>query len=191
MPSSITVQSGLATCSPIAAAEGGSALAIEVGFQAVADGFVQQDARPARPEHHGHFARRRLDGIQLDDRLAAGFLGERLGRMFFVEEVERDAAAAAGITVLRSARAFARQHRDAHTSHGLAVETEAAVAGRDQHVAQAIGVTRLHLEHARIVGSGGQVGALHQFDTLGQTGFIGRLEHRDTGCGAWLPETRS
>ena len=54
-----------------AAAEGGGALAVEVGFEAVADGFMQQDAGPAGSEHHGHLAGGRFDGVQLDDGLAA------------------------------------------------------------------------------------------------------------------------
>jgi hypothetical protein len=39
-----------------AAGKGGGALAVEVALQAVADGFVQQDAGPAGAQHHGHGA---------------------------------------------------------------------------------------------------------------------------------------
>ena len=73
VPSSITVHSRAGHLLADAAAEGGDALAVEVGFEAVADGFVQQDAGPAGAEHHGHFAGGRVDGVQLDDGLARGF----------------------------------------------------------------------------------------------------------------------
>ena len=58
---------------------------------------------PGHPgtEHDGHLARRRLHRIELHDRLAGGFLGEVLGRLLVEKEVERYAAAAAGITALR------------------------------------------------------------------------------------------
>ena len=57
VPSSTTVQISLATRLPIWPVKAES-LAVEVGFQAVADGFVQQDAGPARPQHHFHLAGR-------------------------------------------------------------------------------------------------------------------------------------
>ena len=84
-----------------APAEGGDALAVEVGFEAVADGFVQQDAGPAGTEHDGHFAGRRFDGVQQDDRPGGGFAGEMFGRLFVQEEIEADASAAAGMAALR------------------------------------------------------------------------------------------
>ena len=43
-----------------AAGEGAGALAVEIAFEAVADGLVQQDARPAGAEHDGHRAGRRV-----------------------------------------------------------------------------------------------------------------------------------
>ena len=58
VPSSTTVHISLATRLPMQAGEGGSAFAVEVGLQAVANGFVQQDAGPAGAEHHLHLAGR-------------------------------------------------------------------------------------------------------------------------------------
>ena len=58
-----------------AAAEGRDALAVEIGFEAVPHGFMQQDARPARPQHHGHLAGRRFDGVQHGDGFARGLGG--------------------------------------------------------------------------------------------------------------------
>ena len=133
-----------------AAAEGRDALAIEIGFEAVADGFVQQDAGPAGPEHHGHFAGRRFDRAQLHDGLARGFAGRnvrasfRSGRNRARRVRRRRRSRCCG-----GAAVFAREHEDAHARHRLAIETEHAVAGGDQHVAQAVGVGGLHLKDAR------------------------------------------
>ena len=52
-----------------AAGEGRRALAVEVAFEPVADRLVQQDAGPAGAEHHLHFAGRRGDGLEVDQRL--------------------------------------------------------------------------------------------------------------------------
>ena len=68
--------------------EGGGLLAVEVGFEAVADGFMQQNAGPAGAEHDFHLARGRGHGSELQDRLARGFVGEVFGRLVAVEEVE-------------------------------------------------------------------------------------------------------
>ena len=72
----------------------------------------------------------------------------------------------------------ARQRRHAQARQRLAVEREHAVAGGDHHLAQIIGVGRLHLEDARIVGARGAVGALHQFHALAEGGLGGRGQHR-------------
>ena len=61
------------------AGEGGGLLAVEVGFEAVAYGFVQQDAGPAGAEDDGHLAGGCGDGAELQDGGAGGFAGEVLG----------------------------------------------------------------------------------------------------------------
>ncbi len=63
-------------------------LAIEVGFQAVTDRFVQQDSRPSRTEHHFHLARRGFARVELNDRLPCCFLGEMLRRCLALEVVQ-------------------------------------------------------------------------------------------------------
>src|SRR5262249_10350210 len=77
------------------AAECRDALAIEVGFEAVADSFVQENSRPAGAEHNFHFARGCVLRIKLHDRLPRGFLGETLRRFITREEFEANTAAAA------------------------------------------------------------------------------------------------
>ena len=139
--------------------------------------FMQQNAGPARSQHHRHLARRGFDRAQLHDGLAGGFASEVLRRLVAQEEIERDPAAAARVAVLRNASVFARQHRDVQASHGLAVEAQATVAGGDQNLAHAVGIAGLHLENALIVGPRGAVGALDQIDALGQSGFVRALKH--------------
>ena len=77
------------------AGEGGGLLAVEVGFEAVAYGFVEQDAGPAGAEDDLHLACGSVDGAELEDGGAGGFAGEVLGAFGAFEEVEGDAAAAA------------------------------------------------------------------------------------------------
>ncbi len=77
------------------AGEGGGLLAVEVGFEAMADGLVQQNAGPAGAEHDFHLACRSSDGAELQDGGACGLAGVVLGRLVALEEVERDASAAA------------------------------------------------------------------------------------------------
>ena len=54
---------------------GGDAFAVEIRLHAVADGLVQQDSRDAGAQHDGHFARRRLHGLEQDQ----GPIDRRLG----------------------------------------------------------------------------------------------------------------
>src|SRR2546425_8276523 len=70
-------------------------LAVEVALEAVADGLVEQDARPARPEHDGHRAGRSVHGAELEDGLARRLPREPAPALVLEEEVERDAPAAA------------------------------------------------------------------------------------------------
>ena len=86
-----------------APAEGRNALAIEIGFEAVADGFVQQDAGPAGAQHHGLFARRSIHGVELNDGLARGFGAKYSGVRLVQEKIELIAAAAARVALLRNA----------------------------------------------------------------------------------------
>src|SRR5881396_4349115 len=70
-------------------------LAVEVALEAVADGLVEQDARPARPEHDGHRAGRSVHGAELEDGLARRLPREPAPALVLEKEVERDAAATA------------------------------------------------------------------------------------------------
>ena len=157
-----------------AAGEGGGAVAIEVGLQAVADGFVEQNAGPAGTEHDGHFPGRRFDRVELDERLAGGFAGEVLRRFRSRKMFEADAPAAAGVAFFGLAAVVAGKDGDAHAGHGLAIPGEAAVTGGDKDVAQAVGVGGGDPEDARIGGAAGLVGAADEGDAVGQSAVGGR-----------------
>src|SRR5262249_29853506 len=84
--------------------ECGNDLAIEVTLQAMADRFVEQDSRPARPEHDGHRARGRGHGRELQRRLPRGFAREALPPFGLEIEIEGHTTAATEATDLALAR---------------------------------------------------------------------------------------
>ena len=69
-----------------AVAERRCPLAVEVAFQAMPYGLVQQDSRPARSQHHRHGARRRRHSLQVVERLSHGIL-DVAGNDFFIHEI--------------------------------------------------------------------------------------------------------
>src|SRR5262245_20677553 len=78
-----------------AAGEGRGALAVEVALEPVADRLVQENPRPARPEHDRHRAGRRVDRAELERSLARRLAAEPAPALFLQVEVERHAPAAA------------------------------------------------------------------------------------------------
>ena len=88
------------------------------------------------------------------------------------------APTASGVALLRDTTRFTRQHEDTHAGERLTVEVEHAIARRDHHLAEVIRVCYLHLEDARVVSAGGDIGALCERDSLGEGGFAGRGENR-------------
>ena len=174
-----------------APAEGRHALAIEVRFEAVAHRFVQQNPRPAGPQHHRRFAGRRVHRIQLHDGLARGFASEMFRRLFVQEEIQRDASAAA-----RSSHA-AERHRPSRASAltliraiGWRSKLSASFARCHQNL-RSVGIARLHLENARIICASRDVGALYQGDALGEARFHGARAASDKDYAAALPRIRS
>ena len=67
--------------------EGGGLLAVEVGFEAVADGFMQQHTGPSGAENDGHLAGGGGDGAELKDGAASSLAREVFGGLGAVEEV--------------------------------------------------------------------------------------------------------
>ena len=121
------------------AGEGGSLLAIEVGFEAVADGFVQKDAGPSGAEDDFHFSGGSFAGVELQERLARGFLGEEFGILFSEEEVEGDTASAAGGAAGGVAFGLG-DAGDVHAGERLRIFGEGSVGGDDENVAEFVGV---------------------------------------------------
>src|SRR6185437_14245561 len=97
-----------------AVGECGSALAIEITLQAMADRLVQQDARPAWPEHDGHGPRGRRHGLQIDQGLPRGLARERKRPIAGDELRERVAPAGAAVTLLAPS-VLLDQHRHVET----------------------------------------------------------------------------
>ena len=85
------------------ARKGGGFLAVEIAFEPVADGFVQQYTRPAGAEDHIHGACGGGDGVEVDKRDAKGFAGDRLPVLRFHQAGKAVAATAAGATGLAAA----------------------------------------------------------------------------------------
>src|SRR6185312_2612741 len=85
---------------PDAIGEGRGALAIEIALEPVPDRLVQQHSGPARTEHDGHEARRCWDRLEVDERLPDRLTPERERTVLSDELIEREATAAARITLL-------------------------------------------------------------------------------------------
>ena len=75
------------------AGKGALLLAVEVALEAVADGFVQEDARPARAEDHVEGSGGRRHRREIDQRLAQRLVDGALPHVLGDEAVEALAAA--------------------------------------------------------------------------------------------------
>ena len=140
-----------------------SLLAVEVGFQSVTHGLVQQHARPSRAEHNFHLAGGSFASVELQDRLPRGFFGEEFRSLLAEEEVESYASAAAR----RSARGVSfslRDARDVHARQRLRIFRESPVRADHQNVPQFVGVAGPDFLNSCIVGARGFVGTHDQFD---------------------------
>src|ERR1019366_4149407 len=160
------------------AGEGGGLLAVEVGFEAMADGFVQQDAGPARAEDDGHLAGGGGDGRELEDCGAGGLAGVVLGRGGGFKEVEGDAAAAAtgaarggpGAVV---AGGVLGDDEEVEAGEGLGVGGAGAAGCRYKDAAELVIKSSPDLDDARVVGAGGLVRALDEWEFGGNLGVGG------------------
>ena len=78
-------------------------LAVEVAFEAMTDGLVQQNARPARSENHGHLTSRSGHGVQVDQCLTQGFIDLGLpvfrGNPMIVDGASTNAMGAGFLTI--------------------------------------------------------------------------------------------
>jgi hypothetical protein len=147
---------------------GRGALAVEVALQAVADRFVQQHAGPAVAEHHRHRAGRRIDRVEVHQRLAQGLAGERL-RLVVGQQVRvRITPAEAGEAGF-AASVLLHDDLDVHPHQRAHIAGQHAVAARDQHGVHAAAQAHHHLLHARIQRAHQRIHAPQQRD-LGLVG---------------------
>ena len=143
----------------------------------MADGFVQQNARPSRTQDHFHFARRGLARLELHNRLPRRFLGEMFRRAFAGEKLQAHAPAAAARAGLKIA-AVLGDGEDIEAHQRLEIRHHPAVRTGDQHVANLVAVSGPHLLDARVVGARGNVRPHHQGKLVGQITIRGGQDHR-------------
>ena len=107
-----------------------AALAVEVAFQSVADGLVQQDARPAGTEHDRHGAGRRRLGSQIYRGLMDGLAGVLVQP--FVGEIAVIVAAATTGVALLAATTFDHDDGNGYAHERSHVGSQVAVRARHQ-----------------------------------------------------------
>ncbi len=159
-----------------AAGEGGAALAVEVAFQAMADGLVQQHTRPARPKHHRHAAGGRVHCIQVDQRRTHRLFGESHGAAVIDQLTVPIAATAAG-AALFAAPILLGNHLHVQAHQRAHVGGQGAVGGGYQHGIHGGGQAHDHLLHARVAGAGVGVHFAQQRNLL----WVGQAFHRIDG----------
>ncbi len=160
------------------AGEGGGLLAVEVRFQAMANGFVQQDAGPSGAEDDGHLAGWSRDCAELEDGGAGGLTGVMLRRVRAFEEVEGDATAAARGSACGGAGAFVAagvlgDDKDVEAGERLGVGREGSVRRSDEDAAKLVVESGADLRDAWVEGAGGLVGALDEFELGSDLGVGG------------------
>src|SRR5690606_2099317 len=134
------------------AGEHRTALAVEVALEAVADGLVQQHARPARAQHDIHLAGRTVDRLQIDEGLAQGLVDLRLPALGRDPGLEAGSPAGPGRGALAAAVLFDGD-RDVQSDQRPDVVHPAAVAAQDLDVTALADQAGRDLNHARIAGA--------------------------------------
>ena len=109
---------------------------VKVTFQAVTDGFMQQDARPARAQHNRQHPGRRRDGGQVDQRHTHGFSRPNIRANVAILRVQEIVVAKAAAAAAGAALAFAilfHQHADGKANQRANVRRQRAVGGGDKN----------------------------------------------------------
>ena len=142
-----------------------AALAVEIAFKTMADGFMQQHAGPAGPEQHGHFARGRGDRAQIGQRLRQRFINGMFPFMIF-EQFVVQIAPAKTISAGFAAVAVLRDDGDIEAHQRPHVGGDKAIGAHDFDDAPAARKAHAHLRDAWVTGAGGGVDFLAQSDLL-------------------------
>ena len=149
-----------------AAGKHAGALAVEVAFQAMAHGLVQQDAGPARAQHHRHLAGRRGPCFEIDHGFVHGAV-HVFAQHFVGEHFQADAPASAAMAHFTPA-ALLGDHGERQAHQRPHIRGQAAVAAGHQHHV-VFGAQAGHdLDHARIGRARHALDALEQGDLLGR-----------------------
>ena len=166
------------------AGERAGLLAVEVAFEAMADGLVQQDAGPAGAEHHWHFAGGRRDGFEVDQSLAERLVHLRLpalGR----EELVVDRAPADALRACLLPLAVVHHDGNVEADERAHVRGAAAVGADDLHRLPGAEKRRHHLPHPWLLGPGVSVDLRQQRDLVVEGRAVQRVVvHVERAVGA-------
>src|SRR5439155_19860576 len=125
----------------------------------MANGLVQQHARPAWTENNFHLARRSLSRIKLQNSLSRRLFREVFRILFSEKEVESHTPTASGIAPARDAVFGLGDTGDIQASQRLRVFGERAIRSNHQNVSQFIAVAGADFPDPRVAGTGSLVGA--------------------------------
>src|ERR1700761_4115418 len=113
------------------------------------DGLVKQDAGPTWPQHNRHRARRRRNGLEIDQRLADRLAAELQRAITRNQLRQGETAARAGIALLAPA-ILLNEHRYVETHERSDVRRQLALTRGDQHHFVYGRDTRGHVNNTRI-----------------------------------------
>ena len=156
------------------AGEGRRALAVEVAFEAVADRFVQQHAGPAGAEHDRHFAGRRGDRFEIDQRLRERDV-DRPVPLRVLEQLAVEVAPAEPVIAGLAAAVLLGDDLHAEPDQRPDVGGDEAVGADDVDHAPAGGERDADLGDARVARAGRGVDPLAQRDLVGERNQAQRI----------------
>ena len=126
-------------------AEDGRALAVEVGFERMPDGLVQQDARTAGTHYDRHFASLRLDSLEEQRSLFHGFARQHVDNVVG-QELKALAIGAGSHIVLHPSLVL--HDADGYKVHHRAIVVIAGAFGvAEEHMRGAVRQDGLHLHY--------------------------------------------
>ncbi|MNQ20466.1 hypothetical protein D3C85_335550 [compost metagenome] len=163
-----------------APAVGGTALAIEVAFQAMADRLVQQHPGPAGAHHHRQGAGRRGNRLEIDQGLAQRLAGVTHGAIL-AHEVAVVATPAATVAATLAAAVLLDDHADIEAHQRANIDAQTAVLRRHQDAIPDPGEADRDLFDPRIESPRGHIDLLEQFDFLRPADHVQRVFRRIQG----------